>query len=437
MTTTGTWKTNWLRGGKVTSVAWIGKDVMAWCSGMNIIFYNVKKKQQSIRWCSRPSTGEGASCISGHQTLSIFAYAEKVLNPRILVYSYPSMTKISECTNGIKIGYLATVFAGTDFLVSIGTYTDFTLVIWNWKTGEKLKSISTSIPDPEGQVLQANYRKPILVAQLGRNYGKLCIWEVIAAGKVVILKDHEVVLPKKAVVNDISWSPESGEPLLAITDKDGHIYLSNKDGTNIDRIVVSQRCGICLDIEPAAICWFAGGIVLRTTFCQIRFYEKNKDNAWRRKWYVKTTTKPCVLTSHPFKNDRLFFHTLQGHIMQLSFEKGQETPVIVTRVFYSGVIKHVDFVYPWGHHLVVTDDSMYLAVVDSYSGNEINRFDLDMLGDISYIVSHPDYPMVAASSTQGELVLVSLLEPKNPRLLGRYHLQKDKLNFLKFSQSGR
>lgn len=437
MTTQGIWKPNWVRGGKVTEVAWIGNDVMAWCSGMHIVFYNVQKNQESLRWCSKSSTGEGASCISSYPTLNLFAYAEKVTKPRIFVYSYPTMTKITECSRGSRVGYLSTAFAGSDFLISVGTFPSFTLIVWSWRTGEKLKSISTSIHDAEGQTLRATLKKPILVAQMGPKLGKLSIWEVIVAGKIVNLRNHEVILPNKALVSDINWCPVNEKPLLAITDKDGHIYLSNRTGSNIERIVISQRCGVCLDIEPAAICWFSGGIVLRTTFCQIRFYKKDKDDVWRKQWYIKTTTNPCVLTSCPFKNDSLFIHTLQGHVMQLAFDEGQKTPVLETRVFYGGVIKHVEFVYPWGHHLVVVDNSITLGVVESYGGTEIERFDLDMLGDIRYVASHRYFPMVAVTSIQGEVVLISMLEPKKPRILGRYHLQKEKLDLIKFSQSGR
>ena len=436
MTIKGIWKPNWIRGGKVTEVVWIGKDVMAWCSGMHIVFYNVHKKQEFLRWCSKQSSGEGASCISSHPTLNLFAYAEKVTSPRILIYSYPSMTKVSECSRGSRIGYLSTVFSGSDFLISVGTFPSFTFIIWSWRTGEKLKSISSSIHDAEGQILRATLKNPNLVAQLGTKSGKLSIWEVTVAGKMISLKDYEVILPQKAIVSDINWSPVSEEPLLAIVDKDGHIYLSDGTGSNIERIVLSQRCGICMNIESAAVCWFAGGIVLRTTFCQIRFYKKDKD-VWRKQWYVKTTTNPCVLTSHSFKPDRLFFHTLQGHVMQLAFTGGQETPVIETRIFYGSTVKHVELVYPWGHHLVVVDNPMTLGVIETYGGSEIKRLDLEMQGDICCIASHRDYPMVAVTSFQGELVLVSFVQPKEPRIFGRYHLQKKRLDLLKFSQSGR
>lgn len=435
MTTKGDWKPNWIRGGKITEVTWIGQDVMAWCSGLYVIFYNVKKNQQFLRWCSKSSTGEGACCISSHPTLSIFAYAEKIINPRILVYSYPSMVKISECNRGSKIGYLSTTFT-EDFLLSIGTYPDFTLIIWSWKTGEQVKLINTSIHDSVSQVLRTNFKKPILVAQMGSKLGRLCIWHVAVAGKMLNLKDHEIILPKKALVCDINWCPNSEDAVLAITDRDGHIYLSNGDGTTIERIVLSQHCGVCPTIEPASVCWFGDGIVLRTTFCQIRFYRK-EDSGWHKQWYVKTATRPCVLTSCPFKKDRLFFHTLEGHVMQLTFLDGQNAPEIQTRVFYGGFVKYVDFVYPWGHHLVLVDNVMSLAVIESHGGTEISRFDLDLLDDITCLVSHKDYPMVAVTSAKGKVILVSMLDPLKPRIFAHFHLQAESLDLMKFSQSGR
>lgn len=434
MTTKGNWKPNWIRGGKITDVIWIGKDVLAWCSGLFIVFYNTKKSQQFLRWCSKSSSGERPCSISSHPILSIFAYAEKIINPRIFVYSYPSMIKISECNLGRNAGYLATTFT-EEFLVSLGTYPNFTLIIWSWRTGEQLKSINTRIQDTENQALRTNYHKPILIAQVGLTLGKLCIWDFAVAGQIINLKDYEVVLPKKALICDVNWCPNSGNALLGITDRDGHIYLSNRDGTVIERIIQSQHCGICPTIETAALCWFGDGIVLRTTFCQIRFYKKD-DSGWHKQWYAKTATRPCILISSPFRNNKLFFYTIEGHVMELTCVEGQNEPLIETRIFYGGFVKFVDFVYPFGHHLVVVDNSLSLVVIESQGGTEVSRFDLN-LEEITCLVSHPDYPMVVVASANGEVVLVSMLDPLKPRMFAYFHLQRRRLDLLKFSQSAR
>ncbi|XP_043259682.1 cilia- and flagella-associated protein 43-like [Colletes gigas] len=434
----GPWEPSWICGSKIEEIVCIGKDVLAWCTGVHIVFFNVPLCKQSLRWCWNHESGEGAHCLSGHSSLSVFCFAEKIAHPRILVYSYPSMTKISECSGGCRTGYLTTEFTARDHLVSLGLYPQFPLTVWCWRTGEELVSVSTSIRDDVGQILRVTQLGPIVVAQMGRTCGRLFTWELDVAGKVVTLKDHEVKLPKGESIMWVDWSPTSNDPLLAITDQDGHIFLSNYDGSNVYRIVLSQRCGVCLDIELPMVRWFREGIVLRTTFCQIRYFKWNaRTDRWQREWYVKSTTKPCFLVTHPFRNEWLFYHTLEGYLMKIDFSKETNVPAIEKYLEYGAVYRFVDFVYPWCHHLVVTDNPKELVVLESYNGTPVSMIDPEIEGDISCQASHPDYPVTVLGTSQGELVFVSVADPYEPRIAARLRLQRAPLDLIKFSHSGR
>lgn len=188
------WRPAWIRGNKFEDIVWITKDVLAWCSGILIVFYNINQKKQSFYWCWNHDTGEGVRCLSAHKTLSVFAFAEKIIQPRILVFSYPSMSKIAECTGGCASGYLTTAFAQRDHLISIGSYPLFMMTIWNWRTGEKIISVNTFIRDEVGQIMKITQIGPTVVSQLGRTCGQLYTWEVDIAGKVAIVKGKSVFL---------------------------------------------------------------------------------------------------------------------------------------------------------------------------------------------------------------------------------------------------
>ncbi|XP_012281681.1 uncharacterized protein LOC105700427 [Orussus abietinus] len=431
------WRPGWVRGGRIPNLAWIGKDVLAWSSGLYIVFFQVSENREFLRWCSKSSTGEGASCLSGHPIFQLFAYSERVPNPRIFVHAFPSMAKLSECHRGCASKYLATAFTAHEFIISLGSYPDFPLMFWSWRTGEKVSVTNTSIQDVDRQLLRLTHSRPTQVAQMGWTSGKLSIWETNVSGKNVLLKEHPVTLPHRALATDVDWCPTSEEHLLAVVDQHGHIYLSNEDATHVYRIVLSQRCGICVEVERPEIRWFREGIVLRTTFCQIRYYRKNEKNQWRREWYLKTTKKPSNLTSHPFKHDRLFYHTFEGHMMQIDFSGNAKLPTIQRRFHYGGIYRFVEFVHPWGHHLVVVDNPRDIEVLDSFSAVQVGQLELGLMGDITGMRSHLDHPMVAVITDRGELALVGLLNPTEPRVLLRYHLQRNGLDLLKFSQSGK
>ncbi|XP_053995641.1 cilia- and flagella-associated protein 43-like [Hylaeus anthracinus] len=432
------WIPAWIRGSRIEDIVCIGKNTLAWCTGVNLIFFDIPLQRLSLRWCRNQETGEGAQCLSGHSILSIFCFAEKIIQPRILVYAYPSMTKISECVGGCQSGYLATAFTMHDQLVSVGSYPQFPMILWSWRTGEKLVTVNTSIRDNVGQIIRVTQIGPMVIAQMGKTCGKLTTWELDVAGKMVTLKDHEVNLPDKQPILWVDWSPTSSDPLLALTDSEGHIFLSNYDGSDIYRIILSQRCGVCLDLELPIVRWFQEGIVLRTTFCQIRFFAKNaRTSKWEKVWYVKSMTKPCVLVTHPFRNDCFFYHTLEGYLMKIGYSEERTTPVIEKYLDYGAIYRFADFVYPWCHHLVVTDNLKELVVVECYSGTVVSMMDLELDGEITSQASHPDYPMIVLGTSQGGLVFVNFLDPEEPKVVASMRLQQTPLDLIKFSHSGR
>lgn len=237
----------------------------------------------------------------------------------------------------------------------------------------------------------------------------------------------------------IDWCPSTpNDPLLAITDVNGHIYLSNYDGTDIVRVVFSQRCAICVDIEIPAVCWFRGGIILRTTFCQIRYFKKEPTtDIWRKQWHVKSIYKPHILIAHPSRN-WLFYYILEGYLMQMVFpEDGVTTPTIHRYLHHGGRYRFVDFLYPWCHHLAATDDLKELTILESYSGSEVSKVELDIEGGILAQASHPDDPRIVVVSDKGEMMILGVIDPEQPTILAYFRLQRNPLDLIKFSQSGK
>lgn len=245
-------------------------------------------------------------------------------------------------------------------------------------------------------------------------------------------------LPSREHIVWVDWSPYTKEPLLAIVDDFGHIFLSNFDGSTVYNIVLSQHCGVCDDIDLPFVRWFRNGIVLRTTFCQIHFFTKNpKTNQWQREWYVKSITKPSHLVVHPSRTDCLFYHTWEGYLMRIKFPKDSKIPNVDKYLDYGTVHRFVDFVYPWCHHLVVTDTYKEVIVLESYSGTLVATYDADIESEINCQASHLDYPLIIFGTSQGELIFVSFVDPYVPTTVAHLKLQKDPLDSIKFSYSGR
>lgn len=188
------WKTAWARGSKFEDIIWIGNDVLAWCSGLHIVFYQIEHKKKSILWCWSHDIGEGVRSLSSHTKYPIFAFAEKASQPKIMVYTYPSLIKISECANGFTNHCLATGFTSTDYIISMGSYPHFRLSVWNWRTGEKIAAVHTHIRDEIGQIMRINLIGPVLVAQVGKSCGEAYVWDLIITKEATILKGNNSIL---------------------------------------------------------------------------------------------------------------------------------------------------------------------------------------------------------------------------------------------------
>lgn len=184
----------WVRGGRIEEIVYVGREVLAWCTGLYIVFFHIIKRQQTLRWCWNNATGDGARCISGHVSSPIFAFSERSLNPRIFVLAYPSMTKICECVEGCASGYLAIAFTSHDYLVSLGSYPDFPMIVWFWRTGEKIAIVDTPIRDEVGQIVRVTPAGRTVIGQMGKTCGALLVWELDVAGKIAILKSMQFCL---------------------------------------------------------------------------------------------------------------------------------------------------------------------------------------------------------------------------------------------------
>lgn len=273
--------------------------------------------------------------------------------------------------------------------------------------------------------------------QLGSSSGRLNIWDTAIFSTTAILNKTEIHLPRRAIVKDISWCPETNE-LLAIADRDGHIYLTNPNGSELNRIVLSQRCGVCIEIEPAALCWYQGGIALRTTFCQIRYYHKDNKESWKKLWFVKNYSWPCAITSHPKRDDRLFFATRDGHIKQIKVPQERTSKIAAdVKYFSGGIYKFFDLIRPIGDHIVAIDGSLELSVIEARTGAQIVNVTLNTDGKPTCLLSHPDHPIVVVTCDQGTVLLVSLFEYHKPITLAKYKLQSEGLDLAKFSSTGR
>jgi hypothetical protein len=73
----------------------------------------------------------------------MFSVIERKPNPKISIFTYPTLRRISRCTLPEVNGYLSCSFAGTEYLVSLTSFPDFRLIVWLWRTGKHIAVLDT------------------------------------------------------------------------------------------------------------------------------------------------------------------------------------------------------------------------------------------------------------------------------------------------------
>lgn len=78
----------------------------------------------------------------------MFSVVERKSNPKISIFMYPTLQRISRCVLPDKNNdYLSCCFAGTEYLISLTSFPDFRLIVWLWKTGKHVAVLNTKIDD--------------------------------------------------------------------------------------------------------------------------------------------------------------------------------------------------------------------------------------------------------------------------------------------------
>ncbi|XP_011301406.1 cilia- and flagella-associated protein 43 [Fopius arisanus] len=253
-------ETKWVKFGEIKTIAFLGKDTVAIASGLHVIFINLNTKEERVEKFDSKERGEGARCLAGHPVVPMFAISERRANPKVRVYTYPSINKVSDCVYREKnwTGYISSAFAGTDYLLTLTSSPSFKMIVWLWRTGECVATVKTGITD-EYQTLYSSPTSPTLIAQLGVPSGLMNVYELNICSKIVslVLSSQD---SKPERITSASWTYDGS---LLLSDDVGNVYLTPTDGKR--RHQVLQRLETAPQPPGPLLVAFRGGVSVANT----------------------------------------------------------------------------------------------------------------------------------------------------------------------------
>ncbi|XP_015109804.1 cilia- and flagella-associated protein 43 [Diachasma alloeum] len=433
-------ETKWVKFGDIRTIAFMGKETIAMASGLHIIFINLNTKEERVEKFDSKERGEGACCLAGHPVVPMFAISERRANPKVRVYTYPSVNKVSECIYGERnwTGFISSAFAGTDYLLTLTSSPKFKAVVWLWRTGECLNTVDTGVSD-EYQTMLCSPTSPPLITQLGRPSGRLKLYELNICSKIVSLTPASLAPSpesrKSEKITSSSWTYDGN---LLLSDDLGNVYLTPTDGKRRQQVLQSEETTPHL-AGPLVVA-FRGGVAVANTSPKILFYRKppaervKSGSPWKIIWEIETSSPVLYLSRHP-QRDSILLCSIKGEISEVSVGDDDIPRLQIICQQGSGHLFLVS-VHP-GRFIATVDSFDGFNLFESLTGKLTGRMWLGEYGRALSVLSHPVLPLLAISTDTGRCLILNVAEASDPLVHNCFHLIREPLDAAKFSQSGR
>ncbi|XP_074094526.1 cilia- and flagella-associated protein 43 isoform X2 [Cotesia typhae] len=426
--------TKWVKFGDINNIVFLGKDIIALSSGYHILFVNLNTKYEKIEKFDNKDRGDGISSFSGHPIVPIFAIAERCSNPKISIFTYPEIEKISTCVHkkhGQRSFCLSCIFVGSDYLVTLNSYPSFQLIIWLWRTGENLRIIDTDISDINQQI-SCSMTLPMFLTQRGDS-GRIKVYEVSVCSKIILLTSSAININFNAFEKIVasSWTFDGN---LLIADDLGNVFLILSDGKRRYKVVESLL-EVPMLSKPLIVD-FRCGVAVVNSRSKIKFYRKSSEHSkhftlWKPVWELETQSQPLFMTRNPHR-DSLLFHTEAGEIVEVSV--GDDDVPRMQMVCHQGsTYAFLMPINPNGRHCAVLDDFNRLVIIESDSGNLTSSISLESYGKVLNAIAHPFVPLIITTTDNGFCNITSIIDVLAPITIKPLFLTKEPLDKIKLS----
>ncbi|XP_041368827.1 cilia- and flagella-associated protein 43-like isoform X2 [Gigantopelta aegis] len=182
----GTLELSWAQGITGTEAHYIDNDVVCYQCGKNVKFLSVNGKEQTFGF-----KGEGQGPIAVHEINKHFAVAEHCLNPKIFIFDYNGFKDVAVLTGGAQLEFQIIAFSASEYFASISGIPDFELVLWKYRTGERLASVQLSSISPTSIGFNpANWRQICVTTS-----NEITIWQTEQSHDIYLLESQKIKLP--------------------------------------------------------------------------------------------------------------------------------------------------------------------------------------------------------------------------------------------------
>ncbi|XP_078268914.1 cilia- and flagella-associated protein 43 isoform X2 [Rhinoraja longicauda] len=239
----------WVKGYTTQNVLFVDNHTICYPCGNFLIFVDTETKEERVLKCENGSIG----AFTANSKSQVVAFAERRLKPSIYVYSFPDLSKTAVLAGGAELEYTLLDFSYMgSYFASFSSIPDFTLTIWNWKTGHNL--CSESLMRMQASVLRFN---PMNQQQLClASCDCLHVWNIERCNEFHVLTQIDVKLPAEDGTVTFSEDFRISPDCTALTYYGPKMLLSTQAGLvgEMAKTFVTQEFQKTV-VQPVSVCW--------------------------------------------------------------------------------------------------------------------------------------------------------------------------------------
>ncbi|XP_058119891.1 cilia- and flagella-associated protein 43 [Anopheles ziemanni] len=420
-------KVQWMVPGTVEMACVVGNVAVAFGLGGHILFVNLKTSQKSYYIADSAQTGNGVACLTGHKLFPVLAFAERCVNPRLVLISYPANAVLSILEGDqTERSYIALCFSESELLVALTGVPDYTLEVYAWRSKELLCKKATGIFSDQ-QRLVCSPSTTFAVCQYAPRKSELKLWEV-----------HGNIRIGRLIERTVQLAMEKDELPLCITFLiDGNLAIINQKAkitiVSPSSGLIGQTIDTC-NVVPSStdyipfIFYCKGGLFASASDGQVNFYKKQK-GTWNQVWSTQPDA-PYSQLLHFSSSEGLLGVTVDGAIMRTSLDGD------VRNVEFR-IVKDLDVGYGFcctcstlpGQTVAIkpTGSVRVLSLETGATGCSIS------VGNLQCIAHHPQMPCMVVGSESGVLQLIVADRQGQAKLASQLYLSRHPLVSVTFA----
>nr|XP_031847353.1 cilia- and flagella-associated protein 43-like [Nomia melanderi] len=440
-------ETSWAKFGEARDFAFVGRDAIAIVSGVYARFFDWSSGETRIERFEGRERGDGASRVAGLSVAPIFSLVERKSNPLISVFVYPSLRRIARCAeSNAATGYSCCAFAGTEYLLGQTIHPDFRIILWHWRTGERLTETDATVMDPSVEfraTLTCTPDSPLLVARKSTgSTSNVSIYRVLICSKIVRLFPIETRSISDRDPVAVSWTTDG---TLLLCDRFGNVECVEIDEDEAGRVRTIVRSSRKPRRDPVLVAHRDGALLVvasgesagNSEDIRATFFRRGPTDGgdWRTVWTMPLPSYPRRAESHP-RDDKIVLLDERGGTLVIVGPSRDRAPRVETLVKDDEGFEAIAALP--APHVAALSRKCRLLILDAATGAIVSATNASLShhGKVTRFVSHPSRPLLATSSDTGNCLLVETSTPSSPRILCCAHLQRESLDTLKFSDNG-